>query len=166
MKDPATIGRGLWLGVLLAAAPAAANIIAAGKPAPAWTGKSVQGKPVASADFKGKVVLLNFFSYYCGPCRKEYPHLQRFHTQYGKDGLTVVSINDDEKVAEAAAFGKEINATFTVVHDPKSAILKKFGVLGYPTNIVIGRDGKVKSVVESDKPELIEAAFKKALAAR
>lgn len=158
--------RGLLLGAVLVAAPATAGIISAGKPAPVWSGKTVLGKPLASGSLKGKVVLLNFFSYYCGPCRKEYPHLQRFHTQYGKDGLTVVSVNDDEKLEEAAAFGKEISATFPIVHDPKSAILKKFGVIGYPTNIVIGRDGKVKAVVESDKPELIEAAFKKALAAR
>lgn len=157
--------RVVFVGAVLCAAPAGAGIIAAGKPAPAWNGMSVQGKPVASASFKGKVVLLNFFSFYCGPCRKEYPHLQRFHSTYAKEGLVVVSINDDEKVEEAAAFGKEANATFPVVHDPKSAILKKFGVIGYPTNIIIGRDGKVKSVVESDKPELIEAAFRKALAA-
>lgn len=166
MNGRINLVRGLLLGVVLGATPAAAEIITAGKPAPAWSGKTVLGKPLASSSLKGKVVLLNFFSYYCGPCRKEYPHLQRFHTQYAKDGLTVVSVNDDDKLEEAAAFGKEVNATFPVVHDPKSAILKKFGVIGYPTNIVIGRDGKVKAVVESDKPEEIEAAFKKALAAR
>lgn len=70
----------------------------------------------------------------------------------------------DEKLEEAAAFGKEVKATFPIIHDAKSVVFDKFGVQGYPTNIVIGKDGKVLSIIEGADTKKIDAAVTQALA--
>ena len=67
---------------------------------------------------------------------------------------------------EAAAFGKEVKATFPIVHDPKSAVFDKFGVLGYPTNLIIGKNGKVSALVEGADAAVLEKAVASALAAK
>ena len=76
----------------------------------------------------------------------------------------MVSVSADEKLSEASAFAKEIRATFPVVHDPKSAVTDKYGVLGLPANVVVGRNGKiVYSQSGADLPAL-EAAVSGAVA--
>lgn len=156
----------LVAGSVLLATAASAAVIGAGKVAPAWSGKTVEGKPLKSTDLKGKVVLLNFFSYYCTACRKEYPHLQALQKKHAARGFTVVSVSSDEDPKEAGAFAKEVKATFPVVQDPAYAIFEKFGVEPMPTNIVIDRQGKVVASIEGLDLKALDAAVAKALALR
>lgn len=72
----------------------------------------------------------------------------------------------DEKVEEAAAFGKEVKATFSVIHDPKSVVFDKFGVQGYPTNLIIGKNGKISAVLDGGDPAELEKAVTSALASK
>jgi len=75
----------------------------------------------------------------------------------------VISVSPDEDVSEAGAFAKEIRATFPVVHDQKGQVFEKFGVLGLPANVVIGRDGKVVATIEGVNRKQLDAAVEKAL---
>lgn len=154
---------GMTLAALLAIG-ASAQVVKSGGAAPGWTGKTVAGKPLALAGLKGKVVLLNFFNKYCGPCREEYPHLQELHKKYGPKGFTVVSVSNDETAEEAGAFAKEVKATFPVLHDPKNKIFDAYKAESVPTNVVIGRTGKI--VFSKDNGvdlRILEAAIVKAL---
>jgi peroxiredoxin len=81
-------------------------------------------------------------------------------------GFTVVSVSPDAKVEEAGAFAKEIKATFPVVHDAKMTVFEKFGALGLPANVVIGRNGKVLASIEGDNIKAVQAAVAKAMAAK
>jgi peroxiredoxin len=83
--------------------------------------------------------------------------------KYGPKGFAVVSVSNDEKVSEAGAFAKEIKATFPVLHDVKSAVFDKFGVVGLPANVVIGRNGKVVYSGEGSEVKSLEAAVAKAV---
>ena len=78
----------------------------------------------------------------------------------------MVSVSADEKLSEAAAFGKEIKATFPVVHDAKGTVGEKYGAGALPSNVVIGRNGKVVTSVEGANMKALEAAINKALAAK
>ena len=71
-------------------AAAAAAAAKENKPAPAWQLKDVEGKPVNSEDFKGKVVVLDFWATWCGPCREEIPGFVELQKKYGPEGLVVV----------------------------------------------------------------------------
>lgn len=134
-----------------------------GKPAPAWSGKMLDGKAISSAQFKGKVVVMNFFGYTCSACREEYPDLQVMQKKYGPKGFTIISVSGDQKASEAGAFAKEFKTTFPIVHDPKITVFDKFQVEPLPTNIVIGRDGKVVFAQEGADVKALDAAIVKAL---
>lgn len=83
--------------------------------------------------------------------------------KYGPKGFTIVSVSADQKLNEASAFAKEVRATFPVVHDVKASVFEKFQVEPLPTNIVIGRDGKVQLAQEGADVKVLEAAVVKAL---
>lgn len=152
----------LFAAVAMMALPAAA-VVAPGKTAPAWSGKTVAGKPMSSAQLKGKVVLMNFFNNYCSTCKEEYPHLQAMYKKYQGKGLQVVSVSNDETAQEAGAYAKELKATFPVLHDPKGAVYTKFGVSPIPANVIVNRSGKVVASIEGANIPQIEAAITKAL---
>jgi peroxiredoxin len=151
-------------GLTLACSSNAWALIKAGKVAPSWSAKTLAGKPIASSQFKGRVILLNFFSYGCGPCHEEYPHLEVLHKKYGAKGFSVVSVTFDQDPKEAGAFAKEIKATFPVIQDANTAIFEKFAIEPIPANVVIDRNGKVVASFEG-APNLkaLEAAIQKAI---
>lgn len=156
------------VGSVLLLAASATALPTVGKPVPVWRGKTTTGQALNAGQFKGKVVLLNFFNNYCSPCFEEYPHLQAMHKKYGSQGFSVVSVSNDAEVAEAAAFSKKLKTTFPVIHDPKSVIYKMMGDPPVPANVVIDRTGKVIYVGEGTRPKLdeIEKAVAKAVAAK
>jgi thiol-disulfide isomerase/thioredoxin len=140
-----------------------------GKPAPAVALKTVDGKDVALADMKGKVVVIDMWATWCPPCKKSLPHLQKVATDkaLADKGLVVWALNAQETKAQVETFMKENKYTFTVPMDEKGAVLKAYFVSGIPTTIIVGRDGTVKEAFVgygdgSDK--LLDAAVDKALA--
>ena len=125
---------------------------AIGKPAPEISLKDLDGKDVSLAQFKGQVVLVNFWATWCAPCREEIPELIAMQRKYGPKGFTVLGVAMDEegKSVVAPFVAKE---RFTVEGQPSpmsypillgnDAAADKFGgLLGYPTSVLISRDGK------------------------
>ena len=122
------------------------------EPAPEFTLKDVQDRDVSLNQFKGKVVLLNFWATWCDPCRIEIPWLIELQEKYGSRGLVVlgVAIDDEGKKAVAPSVEKE---RFTVSGQPRTInypiligtddMQEKYGgLLGVPTSILITRDGR------------------------
>lgn len=116
-------------------------------PAPAWTLKDVDGKAVSSDQFKGKVVILDFWATWCPPCRAEIPGYVALQKKYGADGLVIIGISKDEegpRRADAirrfvASFG--INYTIVVSNDDLENALG--GIEAIPTTFIIDRSGKI-----------------------
>lgn len=110
--------------------------------APAWTLKNPDGRTVRLADFRGKVVLLNFWAAWCPPCRKEIPGLVALQARYGSLGLTVVGVSmDTEEVA--ASFAKSLGINYPVVFGTPLVAATYGGVAVVPTTFVIDRAGKI-----------------------
>jgi thiol-disulfide isomerase/thioredoxin len=110
-----------------------------------FTLKDVEGKDVALASFKGKVVVLDFWATWCGPCKVEIPHFIEFQQKYGAKGLQVVGISVDDPVDKLAPYVKEMGMNYPVLqglgHDE---VQDAFGpILGIPVSVMISRDGKV-----------------------
>ena len=115
-----------------------------GKPAPAFTLKTPDGKTVSLADYKGKAVLLNFWATWCGPCKLEMPWLIELQKKYAARGFTVLGISEDDgSPKEVADFASRMGINYPIViSDDK--LNKAYGGVDYlPTSYYIGRDGKI-----------------------
>jgi thiol-disulfide isomerase/thioredoxin len=125
----------------------------AGQPAPNITLKDLDGKDVSVAQYKGKVVLVNFWATWCDPCRVEIPWLIEMQQKYGAKGFTVLGVAmDDEGRSVVEPFvekerfdvnGAKSQMNYPIVIGNDAAADKFGGLLGYPTSVLIDRDGKV-----------------------
>jgi cytochrome c biogenesis protein CcmG, thiol:disulfide interchange protein DsbE len=149
--------RFLWLMTLLVAAAALLVVLRHGhqpvhRPAeqsalpPAdFPMKQLDGAPLRLSDYRGKVLLIDFWASWCPPCRKEIPHLVAWQDKYGGRGLQVIGIAMDDNPETAEKFSREFKMNYPVVAGSAKLAERFGGVLGLPVNIVIGRDGRVIS---------------------
>lgn len=150
MKARLLISGALLLGAC--AKPDAANDAAntgrveVGQPAPAYDAMSMTGTPVSLAGLKGKVVLLNVWATWCGPCRKEIPELRAIHTTFKDRGLEVIGVSVDAEGSDDAIreFLKEFKMDYTVWRDPNETVQATFRMAGVPTTFVIDRAGVLR----------------------
>lgn len=120
------------------------NRISVGKNAPSFTAESTDGASVKLADYKDKVVVLDFFATWCGPCKQELPHLESEIWQKYKDrGLVVICLGREHSVDELKKFKEDNKLSMPVVSDPKRKIYAKYAKKIIPRNYVIDKSGKV-----------------------
>ena len=114
-------------------------------PAPAWSLKDVHGLPITSEQFKGKVVVLDFWATWCGPCRQEIPGYVDLQRKYGKDGFVVVGVSLDQagpKVVED--FVKKFAVNYQMVMGDEAIQTAFGGMDAIPTTFLIDRAGQVR----------------------
>ncbi|GAC1673271.1 MAG: redoxin domain-containing protein [Candidatus Acidiferrum sp.] len=143
-----------------------------GSPAPELALKDLNGKDVSLSQFKGQVVLVNFWATWCGPCREEIPGLIALQQKYGAKGFTVLGIAMDEEGKKAVApyvanerfdvHGQKLPMSYPIVLGNDEAADKFGGLFGLPTSILISRSGKqVKHISgaanEEEFSEMIES---------
>ena len=114
----------------------------AGTMPPQFGGQTLDAGQLSLAEFRGKVVLVNFWAGWCLECRPEMPVLERLHRELASRGLAVIGINARESKETVSRYAKEIGLTFRLVLDPDGKINALYGVIGLPTTFVIGRDGR------------------------
>jgi cytochrome c biogenesis protein CcmG/thiol:disulfide interchange protein DsbE len=124
----------------------------AGLPAPQLTLKDLDGKDVSLSEYKGKVVLVNFWATWCEPCRIEIPWLIEMQKQYGPKGFVILGIAlDEEGKSVVAPFvakerfdvnGQQLPMSYKILIGNDDAADKFGGLFGYPTSVLISRDGK------------------------
>jgi thiol-disulfide isomerase/thioredoxin len=110
-----------------------------------FTMKDLQGKDVSLASYKGKVILLNFWATWCGPCKAEIPGFVELQNQYGKDGLVVVGYSVDDEAPKAQAFVNEYKMNYPVLLGlGREDVQDAYGpIWGIPASFIISREGKV-----------------------
>lgn len=151
---------GLFLGVLLAlfvTGFVAPNAWAqfektrwpARVPTPAFTAVDLNGRTWTSADFAGKVVVLNFWATWCPPCKEEMPSLQTLHDISDSHTL-VLAVNVNEPAARVARYAQSTGLSLPIVLDPKSEVVRRFGVTAFPTTVLIGPDGQARWRIVGD----------------
>ena len=112
--------------------------------APAWKLADLDGKPVSLADFKGKVVILDFWATWCAPCRDEIPGFVELQKKFADKGLVVVGVSmDQEGAAFVQRFVKENGVTYPVVLGDPEVSAAYDGIDALRTTFIIDREGKV-----------------------
>lgn len=139
-----------------------------GKPAPGFTLPTIDGKQVSLSDYKGKVVLVNFWATWCAPCKLEMPWLADFQHKYASQGLVVLGVTaDDAPKDEIRKVIAKTGADYQILlKDDK--VEKAYGDVSYlPSSFYVGRDGKIveqtAGIAGAASKDEIEATIKKAL---
>jgi cytochrome c biogenesis protein CcmG/thiol:disulfide interchange protein DsbE len=134
-----TAARWLKVGVASVGLLIAAQVYAA----PVPTGLTSIADAPLLRNLKGKVVLLDFWASWCGPCRQSFPWMSELQRRYGSD-LVVVAVNLDQERALAEQFLKVTPAAFRIEYDPEGKLATQFDVTSMPTSFVIDRKGQVR----------------------
>lgn len=140
---------------------------ATGPLAPEWTLKSMDGRDVRLADLRGRVVLLDFWATWCGPCRMAMPGVQRLHNKFAGKPVSIFGVNCKERggTERAVQFIKDKGYTYPQLLD-NGFVANAYGVRGIPTFVVIGPDGRILfscSGYSQQQEEKIESIIEAAL---
>ena len=134
----------LFLLAMTGGIPVAADEVLGNSPAPAFSLKDRDGRVRTLADFKGHVVLVNFWASWCAPCKVSFPALDSLHQEFRDAGLEVVAINVDEDAKDAYAFLAGKSPAMTILFDPRGRSPEAFKVEGMPSSFLIDRDGNIR----------------------
>jgi cytochrome c biogenesis protein CcmG, thiol:disulfide interchange protein DsbE len=139
---PSRARRALLSLPLLALPMSRSHAISAGAVAPGFDLAGMNGQ-IKLSELRGKVVYVDFWASWCGPCKLSFPWLNEMQTKYGKSGLQIIAINVDAQRADADKFLARIPAQFMIAFDPSGSTAKAYDVKQMPSSAVVGPDGKV-----------------------
>ena len=147
MTPPALLRRALGALALAGAAfasPLATGAVATQAAAPDFTLRTLNGPNLRLAEQRGRVVMVNFWATWCGPCRQEMPQLDRLYQKYKSSGFVLLGVNVDEDVRKATDVAAKLGVTFPVLLDTDKAVSKLYDLSTMPSTVIIDRDGKVR----------------------
>jgi thiol-disulfide isomerase/thioredoxin len=129
-------------------------------PTPPLVLQDLQGKTHDLKDYKGHVVLVQFWATYCGPCRQEMPSMNKMMKKMGDVPFKILAVDMGETKAEVTQFVNEVKPEFTILMDEDGKAIADWKVFAAPSNFIIGPEGNIRYTlfggVEWDSDELIE----------
>jgi peroxiredoxin len=131
----------LLIGLNQCSKPALPTI---GEKAPEFTLKNLNGEKIRLLDLERKgTVLLNFWASWSAPCKQEVPVLNQLQQKYKDRGLTVLGISVEDPVTAVFSFMKTLNVQYPLLLDSEGRVARRYGVIRYPTNVLIDKHGKI-----------------------
>jgi len=118
--------------------------IKVGDALPALSTFGLEGK--LPDDLAGKVVLLDFWASWCGPCKESFPVMDELQQKYGAKGLVILAVNVDEKIAAMQDILKDHPVQINILHDATKKLVGTANIASMPTSFLIGKDGKVVAI--------------------
>src|SRR6202011_4235235 len=139
---------------LLGAVPATGAGTGSSGPAPQFALDARGGSKISLKQYKGQVVMLNFWASWCGPCRQEMPLLESIYKKYNKMGFTLIGVNVEPDSKDAEGFLKQLQTpvSFPVIYDKDSTVSKAYDVQGMPSTVIIDRKGNIRVLHRGYKP--------------
>jgi peroxiredoxin len=113
--------------------------------APDFTLKAIDGTSLRLSDYRGKVILLDFWATWCAPCQEEIPRFVEWQNEYRDRGLQVIGVSMDDSPEPVQKFSREFRMNYPVAIGTQDIASQYGGILGLPVNFVIGRDGRIKA---------------------
>jgi len=140
-----SMARPLTALLLAAAAPwVAAGPLAPSAPAPDFTLRTLEGQNLRLGEQRGRVVLVNFWATWCGPCRQEMPHLNKLYEKYKSSGFVLLGVNVDDDTRQAVGVANKLGVRFPVLPDTDKRVSRQYDLSAMPSTVLIDRDGKVR----------------------
>ena len=149
------------LGLMLAGGAQSAGFEArSATPAPELKASDLKGAPQTLADYRGKVVVLNFWASWCPPCLREMPSMERLRLKMAGRPLAIVALDSAETAEEVNAFLSRMKLGFPILLDPDGSNTKRWKVFALPTTFLLDAEGRVRYVLtgptEWDEGEALE----------
>jgi len=141
---------GLMFSVVAATSLASSGLM--GQAAPDFALKSSTGENLRLSEFRGDVVMINFWATWCGPCRQEMPLLDELYQRYERVGFSLLGVNIDDDSRKAMTMISDLGVNFPVLFDSTKAVSKLYQVDAMPVTVIVDRDGKVRHVHQGYKP--------------
>ena len=136
----------------LAATSLAASGSLTGQTAPDFALKSSTGENLRLSEYRGDVVMINFWATWCGPCRQEMPLLDELHSRYERVGFSLLGVNIDDDSRKAMNMVSELGVSFPVLFDARKEVSKMYDVDAMPTTVILDREGRVRFIHHGYKP--------------
>jgi peroxiredoxin len=141
---------GLMFSVVAATSLAASDLT--GQAAPDFALKSSTGENLRLSEFRGDVVMINFWATWCGPCRQEMPLLDELYQRYERVGFSLLGVNIDDDSRKAMNMISDLGVNFPVLFDSAKEVSKLYQVNAMPVTVIVDRDGTVRYVHQGYKP--------------
>ena len=135
------------------------------RPAPAFSLTDLSGRTVSLSDYRGKVVVLDFWATWCDPCKREIPHFIEMQDKYASQGLQVLGVSMDDDEPPVREFQQQFKMNYPVAMGSPKLADQYGGILGLPITFVIDRNGRITARhVGATDASVIEAEVQKLLA--
>ena len=121
-------------------------------PAPAFTLTTLSGQQQALSQYKGQVVMVNFWATWCGPCQQEMPLLDQMYKKYKPAGFTLIGVNVDKQQPPVKELLARKPVSFPILLDPANQVSKEYHVDEMPSSIIIDRKGEIRYIHRGYKP--------------
>jgi len=141
---------GLLLTVFAATSLASSGL--EGQQAPDFALKSATGENLRLSEYRGDVVMINFWATWCGPCRQEMPLLNELYNRYQRVGFNLLGVNIDDDSSRAMKMATELGVSFPVLFDSRKEVSKLYEVNAMPVTVLVDREGNVRHVHHGYKP--------------
>ncbi len=123
-----------------------------GLPAPDFALKSASGENLRLSEYRGDVVMINFWATWCGPCRQEMPLLDELYARYQRVGFRLLGVNIDDDPGRARKMIDELGVTFPVLFDSRKEVSRLYDVEAMPVTVLVDREGRIRHVHHGYKP--------------
>jgi peroxiredoxin len=150
MKGLKTILLGAILVIFTTSSVASSSL--EGQAAPDFVLKSASGENLRLSEYRGDVVLINFWATWCGPCRQEMPLLDDLYARYQRVGFNLLGVNIDDDSRRAMQMVQELGVSFPVLFDESKEVSKLYEVEAMPVTVLVDRRGMVRHVHHGYKP--------------
>jgi len=124
----------------------------AGGPAPSFTLAALSGQQAALSQYKGQVVMVNFWATWCGPCQQEMPLLDQMYKKYKPAGFTLIGVNVDKEAPAVKDLMARKPVSFPVLLDPANQVSKAYHVDEMPSSVLIDRKGEIRYIHRGYRP--------------
>jgi len=123
-----------------------------GQAAPDFALKSSTGENMRLSEYRGDVVMINFWATWCGPCRQEMPLLDELYQRYSRVGFNLLGVNIDDDSRRAMRMIEELGVDFPVLFDATKRVSEMYDVDAMPVTVIVDREGTVRYVHQGYKP--------------
>lgn len=150
MKGLRILLLGATFSVFAASSLASSSLV--GQPAPDFALRSATGENLRLSEYRGDVVMINFWATWCGPCRQEMPLLDDLYNRYQRVGFRLLGVNIDDDSRRAMQMIEELGVNFPVLFDEQKEVSKLYEVGAMPVTLLVDREGTVRYVHLGYKP--------------